>query len=115
VDGVKNAVRAPMAWYVSYRTGGRTVMHILKSRELAIDAACRFLDRGHHDALEVGPKLGSREGSVSIPQGEIPRETDCLLEGDGFELPVREHRAMAPSHGFAAATHKAALCGARLP
>ena len=26
---------------------------------------------------------------------------DSLLEGDGFELPVREHRAMAPSHGFA--------------
>ena len=22
----------------------------------------------------------------SIPQGEIPRETDCLLEEDGFEL-----------------------------
>jgi hypothetical protein len=72
VDGVKNAVRAPMAWYVSYRTGGRTVMHILKSRELAIDAACRFLDRGHHDALEVGPKLGSREGSV-LDRGEIQR------------------------------------------
>jgi hypothetical protein len=40
---------------------------------------------------------------------------DSPLEGDGFELPVREHRAMAPSHGFAAATHKAALCGPRLP
>ena len=41
------------------------------------------------------------------------RETDCLLEGDGFELPVREHRAMAPSHGFAAASHReASLRGA---
>jgi hypothetical protein len=38
---------------------------------------------------------------------------DSLLEGDGFELPVREHRAMAPSHGFAAASQrKAALRGA---
>src|ERR1700756_1372440 len=38
---------------------------------------------------------------------------DSLLEGDGFELPVREHRAMAPSHGFAAASHReAALRGA---
>jgi hypothetical protein len=38
---------------------------------------------------------------------------DSLLEGDGFELPVREHRAMAPSHGFAAASHhEAALRGA---
>jgi hypothetical protein len=39
----------------------------------------------------------------------------CLspLEGDGFELPVREHRAMASSHGFAAASHReAALRGA---
>jgi hypothetical protein len=35
------------------------------------------------------------------------------LEGDGFELPVREYRAMAPSHGFAAASHReAALRGA---
>ena len=24
---------------------------------------------------------------------------DSPLEGDGLELPVREHRAMAPSHG----------------
>jgi hypothetical protein len=31
-----------------------------------------------------------------------------LLEGDGFELPVREHRAMAPSPGFAAASHREA-------
>ena len=38
---------------------------------------------------------------------------DPPLEGDGFELPVREHRAMAPSHGFAAASHReAALRGA---
>src|ERR1700757_1104671 len=38
---------------------------------------------------------------------------DSLLEGDGFELPVREHRAMAPSLGFAAASHReAALRGA---
>jgi hypothetical protein len=33
---------------------------------------------------------------------------DSPLEGDGFELPVREHRAMAPSHGFAAASHREA-------
>jgi hypothetical protein len=38
---------------------------------------------------------------------------DSPLEGDGFELPVRKHRAMAPSHGFAAASHReAALRGA---
>ncbi len=39
--------------------------------------------------------------------------TNSPLEGDGFELPVREHRAMAPSHEFAAASHReAALRGA---
>ena len=82
MDGVKNAVRAPMAWYVSYRTGGRTVMHILKSRELAIDAACRFLDRGHHDALEVGPMLGPREGNV-LDERDIRR-----IQETGTSSPV---------------------------
>jgi hypothetical protein len=28
----------------------------------------------------------------SIQEGEIYRETDCLLEGDGFELPVPRER-----------------------
>ena len=53
-----------MAWYVSYRTGASTVIHIFKSRELAIAAACEFFDRGSHDALEVGPMLGARGGNV---------------------------------------------------
>lgn len=53
-----------MAWYVSYRTGGSTVMHIFKRRELASAAACEFFRRGFHDALEVGPMLGTREGNV---------------------------------------------------
>jgi len=72
VVGVKNATRAAMTWYVSYRTGGTTVMHILRSRELAIDAACRFFDRGHYDALQVGPMLGSRDGEV-LDQEDIRR------------------------------------------
>ena len=53
-----------MAWYISYRAGGSTVMHIFKRRELAIAAACEFFNRGCHDALEVGPMLGTREGNV---------------------------------------------------
>src|SRR6516225_1905135 len=40
----------------------------------------------------AGPAHPAATAGFSIPQGEIPRETDCLLEGDGFELPVREHR-----------------------
>ena len=67
--GVKNATRAAMAWYLSYRTGGTTV---LRNRELAIDAACRFFDRGYHDALQVGPMLGSRDGEV-LDQEDIRR------------------------------------------
>jgi hypothetical protein len=50
-----------MHWYASYRTGGSTVMHIFKRKEHAIAAACKFLNHGHHDALEVGPMLGSLE------------------------------------------------------
>jgi hypothetical protein len=61
---MKSARGAAMAWYVSYRTGGTTVMHILRKREVAIDVACQFLDRGYHDSLEVGPMLGLREGNV---------------------------------------------------
>ena len=70
--GMKNATRPAVAWYVCYRTGGTTVMHVLKGRELAIDAACRFFDRGCHDSLEVGPMLGSREGNV-LDEGDIQR------------------------------------------
>src|SRR6516165_1735584 len=36
----------------------------------------------------AGPAHPAATAGFSIPQGEIPRETDCLLEGDGFELPV---------------------------
>jgi hypothetical protein len=54
----------PMAWYVSYRTGGSIVMHIFKGKELAIDAACGLLNRDHSDALEVGPMLGTRKGNL---------------------------------------------------
>ena len=41
-----------------------TVMHVLRSRELAIEVACQFFDLGRHDALEVGPMLGPREENV---------------------------------------------------
>jgi hypothetical protein len=61
---MKSARRAAMTWYVSYRTGGTTVMHILRKREVAIDVACQFLDLGYHDSLEVGPMLGFPEGNV---------------------------------------------------
>jgi hypothetical protein len=59
--------------------------------------------------MRWGPKP---RAAVAVQQRD--REfADSPLEGDGFELPVREHRAMAPSHGFAAASHReAALRGA---
>ena len=53
-----------MAWYVSYRTGGSTVMHLFRRREHAIAAACGFLNRGHRDALEVGPMSGNPKGKL---------------------------------------------------
>src|SRR5262249_13747699 len=59
--------------------------------------------RGKPRLLDVGRRMPARDRFAP----------DSPLEGDGFELPVREHRAMAPSHGFAAASHReAALRGA---
>jgi hypothetical protein len=64
-----------MHWYVSYRTGGSTVMHIFKRKEHAIAAACKFLNHGHRDALEVGPMLGSLEGNL-LDERDIGRIWD---------------------------------------
>ena len=47
-------------------------MHVLRSRELAIEVACRFFDLGRHDALEVGPMLGPLEENV-LDHGAIQR------------------------------------------
>jgi hypothetical protein len=57
--------------------------------------------------------LGRPGGRCSRRERRPEFAPDSPLEGDGFELPVREHRAMAPSHGFAAASHReGALRGA---
>ena len=76
-------------------------------------------------APTVSAAIGQQQGHEAEPAGCRDRRLergigdqgfalDSPLEGDGFELPVREHRAMAPSHGFAAASHReAALGGAR--
>ena len=36
----------------------------------------------------AGPAHAAATARFSTQEGEIPRETDCLLEGNGFELPV---------------------------
>ena len=38
----------------------------------------------------------------SIQEGEIPQETDCLLEGSGFELPVPRCALIANSAALVA-------------
>ena len=38
--------------------------------------------------LPAGPAHPAAPADFSIQEGEISRETDCLLEGDGFELSV---------------------------
>jgi hypothetical protein len=49
------------------------------------------------------PAHAAATAGFSIQEGEIPRETDCLLEGDGFELLVPLHegpdfpRGLVPS------------------
>src|SRR6516165_1079987 len=47
----------------------------------------------------AGPAHPAATAGFSIPQGEIPRETDCLLEGDGFEpsVPRRNKLCVAPA------------------
>jgi hypothetical protein len=64
-----------MHWHASYPTGGSTVMHIFKREEHAIAAACKFLNHGHHDALEVGPMLGSLEENL-LDERDIRRIWD---------------------------------------
>src|SRR6516162_8089728 len=39
--------------------------------------------------LPAEPTHAAATAGFSILEGEIPGETDCLLEGTGFELPVR--------------------------
>jgi hypothetical protein len=56
-------------WYVSYRSGGTTVISIAKSRGKAISTAWEMLGRGI-DVQEIGPLLGMRDGNV-IGSGEI--------------------------------------------
>ena len=46
----------------------------------------------------AGPAHAAATARFSIQEGEIPRETDCLLEGDGFELLVQRHE----NFGFSA-------------
>jgi hypothetical protein len=40
----------------------------------------------------AGPAHPAATAGFSIQGGEIPRETDCLLEGSGFEPPVPRRR-----------------------
>src|SRR6516164_4764702 len=47
------------------------------------------------------PAHAAATAGFSTQEGEIPLETDCLLEGDGFELPVpRENGYRSESSGF---------------
>jgi hypothetical protein len=49
-------------WYVSFRSGGATVMLPYRSKHLAIKAALRILDDGRD--VEVGPMVKPLEGNV---------------------------------------------------
>ena len=71
-----------MHWYVSYRTGDSTVMHVFKERELAIAAAWGFLDCGSRDALEVGPMSGNPEGRL-LNEQDLQRTRSARLTRSG--------------------------------
>ena len=51
-------------WYLSYRLHGSTRMHIFKTRELALRAACELIGDRDDKEVEVGPMLASRDGNV---------------------------------------------------
>ena len=70
----------------------------------------------------AGPAHPAATAGFSIREGEIPRETDCLLEEDGFELPVRSRgkpgyrpfcAAQAPSRSHSVATNASSSTGSR--
>ena len=69
-----------------------TVMHVLRSRELAIEVACRFFDLGRHDALEVGPMLGPREENVLDHSAiqQIHETWPTSKTGTHLEISVRQ-------------------------
>src|SRR6516164_8296634 len=50
----------------------------------------------------AGPAHPAATAGFSIQKGEIPRETDCLLEGSGFELPVPRCALIANSAALVA-------------
>ena len=58
-------------WYVSYKGGCATVMHLHRDRARAIEAACDLLRR-NLDVTEVGPMLEIRDGNV-LNSAEIRR------------------------------------------
>ena len=39
-------------------------MRVFGTQDLAVNAACRFLDEGSDDRIEVGPTAGPHEGNV---------------------------------------------------
>ena len=77
-----NAEETSLHWYVSYRTGASTVMHVFKERELAIAAAWGFLDCGSRDALEVGPMSGNPEGRL-LNEQDLQRTRSARLSRSG--------------------------------
>jgi hypothetical protein len=67
-----------------------------------VDEPCASLPT----APPKGPAHAAATAGFSIQEGEIPRETDCLLEGDGFELPVPRERGWSFDRSLSSAPFK---------
>ena len=68
------------SWYVAYKNGGGTVMHVYNRRDEAITAACDLLGDGHN-VTEVAPMAGELPESAGLDAIEIRRihaERDTL-------------------------------------
>ncbi len=70
---------AAMAWYLSYRSSGGTVMHVFATRESAVDAACRLVGAIDPDAAECDepvPSILLLEDVADGPSGLAERLSD---------------------------------------
>jgi hypothetical protein len=68
------------SWYVAYRNGGSTVMHVYGGRDDAVAAARGLLERGR-DVTEVGPMAGDLADGARLDGDNIRRLCERMRAG----------------------------------
>jgi len=70
------------SWYVAYKNGAGSVMHVYGHRDAAIAAACDLLRRGLN-VTEVAPMAGELPESAGLDATEIRRISEQRRAGIG--------------------------------